>query len=243
MDAVYVCRKGDENEELRYSLRSLATNAPFVQKVWIAGYMPRWVEGVGYIRVVQGWPHKAKNVRENLRAVTANRAVSDDFILMNDDFYIMKPITEIPVLQRGPLYLVVQGQKERRGGTSSYLRYAIETGRLLESWGFKPDDILAYNLHVPMVMNKEKLKQTILKMGDTVMGAHLRTVYGNMHHVGGELIKDRKDIADHTATFVSSSDRAFAADTKNRKGKAGQGLAQMIRAAFPDPSRFEGDVQ
>ena len=47
MDIVYVVRPGDENEALRYSLRSLA-NIPH-RTVWIAGYRPKWCYGIVYV--------------------------------------------------------------------------------------------------------------------------------------------------------------------------------------------------
>ncbi|MFF3129757.1 hypothetical protein ACFVRD_48125 [Streptomyces sp. NPDC057908] len=51
-DIVYVVRPWNQNEQLRYSLRTLA-NLPH-RRVWIAGYCPTWVgPDVGRIPVAQ----------------------------------------------------------------------------------------------------------------------------------------------------------------------------------------------
>ena len=70
-DIVYVVRPGERNEELRYSLRSLS-NLPH-GRVWIAGYMPKWVTGVEHI------PSPAKpgshvHAKANLRAACQHPA-------------------------------------------------------------------------------------------------------------------------------------------------------------------------
>ena len=44
-DLVYIVCPGDQNEELRYSLRSVARNLPG-RRVWIFGHTPPWVTGV-----------------------------------------------------------------------------------------------------------------------------------------------------------------------------------------------------
>ena len=58
MDAVYYVRPGDRNDELRYSLRSLA-NLPH-DRVWIVGHTPPWVTGIESIQgnTVGGGPQQ-----------------------------------------------------------------------------------------------------------------------------------------------------------------------------------------
>lgn len=90
-DLVYVVRPGDDNEELRYSLRSVAKNAPH-RDVWIVGTVPTWV------RNVKGLPldpvdDKFENQRQSLAAAAAQAGLSDPFVLFNDDMFVMEPIT------------------------------------------------------------------------------------------------------------------------------------------------------
>ena len=45
MDFVYIVKEDEKNEDLKYSLRSIAKFYP-ENKVWIVGYKPSWVKNV-----------------------------------------------------------------------------------------------------------------------------------------------------------------------------------------------------
>src|SRR5690554_930418 len=97
IDIVYFLRVDDKNnsEELRYSLRSLK-HIPH-GNVFIVGEMPEWVTNVTHINVQQTGT-KNQNVTTGLRKAIRSELISDDFILMNDDFFFMKDIEEMPML-------------------------------------------------------------------------------------------------------------------------------------------------
>ena len=88
MDLVYICRSGD-NEELRYSIRSMVANVPH-DNLWVVGGKPSWYIGK-HIPVKQS-DDKYDNARNNLKAIVESSEISDRFILVNDDFYVTKPI-------------------------------------------------------------------------------------------------------------------------------------------------------
>ena len=44
MDIVYNCRPGKQNEELRYSIRSVMENLPH-DNLWVVGGKPEWYTG------------------------------------------------------------------------------------------------------------------------------------------------------------------------------------------------------
>ena len=64
MDFVYICKSGD-NEELRYSIRSVINSFPEA-KVWLVGGKPNWYSG-DFIEVDQRH-HKYANAINNLQA-------------------------------------------------------------------------------------------------------------------------------------------------------------------------------
>ena len=115
-DIVYVVRAADKNEELRYSLRSLA-NLPHA-KVWIAGYCPSWVQGVGVIPV-KSRTHGHQHAKASLRAACEHPEVSDEFVYMNDDFFVMQPLDELPVMHRGTVADMVRNRRMATSYTSS----------------------------------------------------------------------------------------------------------------------------
>src|SRR5690606_36042477 len=92
-DLVYPVRAGD-NEELRYSLRSMAAHAEgLFRKVWIVGTdLPEWLTGVETIDAGsdQG---RVEDVRAKITAAANHRGVATKFVLLNDDHYLVEPIT------------------------------------------------------------------------------------------------------------------------------------------------------
>jgi hypothetical protein len=191
MDLVYICRDG-ENEELRYSIRSAVKNLPH-DKIWVVGGKPDWYTG-NHIQVNQT-RSKYANARNNLKAVCSEEGISDSFILMNDDFYIINKVRSVPYMYSGTL----DDKIENREGTFNGNSY---TTLLRETLGYlsrkKKSLILDYELHVPMVMEKKKLEK-ILKLSGL-----WRSIYGNIFDVGGIKIRDVK-VYTKTNKFYNSS--------------------------------------
>ncbi|WP_225846894.1 hypothetical protein [Streptomyces sp. HPF1205] len=225
-DIVYPVRPGDDNHELRYSLRSLA-NLPH-GRVWIAGHMPPWVRGVGHIPVPPQ-PTKYLSSTANLRAAVEHPDIAEEFLYFNDDFFVMQPVEAMPVLHRGPLEQVERRCAHR--ATGSYAQGLRETRALLADLGHKRP--LSYELHVPMPMSKTRARET-LEAGQRLQLLHKRTLYGNLHQVGGRQIFDPKVLTrsprfPHNAPFLSTAPDTFAAGS----------VGQFIRRQFAAPGPYE----
>lgn len=222
-DVVYVCRPG-ANEELRYSLRSLS-NLPH-GRVWIAGHCPSWVSSkVGRIPVtsrVRGH----QSAKANLRAACEHPEVSERFVYMNDDFFVMQPHDELPLMHRGTVYDVVTGRRM----STSYTRALEKTMRLLVEQGI-PEPLM-YDLHAPMLVDKVGMLEVLTLVGDAPL-LHERTLYGNLNQLGGERRHNHKvrhrDTGWQTWPFLSTNDVGFA----------GLPVGRFIRSRFPDQSPYE----
>ena len=209
MDLVYICKNGD-NEELRYSIRSAIKNLTH-DKIWVVGGRPDWYTG-NYIEVSQT-KSKYVNARNNLSAICYAEDISESFILMNDDFYIINKVESVPYMYSGTLDDKIKQREDVFSG-NSYLALLRQTlGSLHRK---KKSVILDYELHVPMVMEKKKLSKIIKLSG------LWRSVYGNMFDVGGVKIRDVKvyeqrskfyaysyDINNLQYDYISSSDDSF----------------------------------
>ncbi len=99
MDFVYICKDGD-NDELKYSIRSVVASFPEAN-IWVVGGKPEWYVG-NYIKVPQNLT-KYKNAFYNLKSITESNEISESFVLMNDDFYIIKKINNIDNYHGGSL--------------------------------------------------------------------------------------------------------------------------------------------
>lgn len=206
MDYVYICRSG-ENEELRYSLRSVYKNAPD-GRVWLVGGKPGWYSG-DFIPV-RPTSHKYNNARNNLQAIVTSSDISDDFVLMNDDFFVTKPIDSIQTYHGGLLSDKIKKYRSQPGA-SSYTNMLMATYRTLRRRGV--DAPLDYELHVPMPMTKAGLS---VALKTNVLW---RSAYGNLHSVGGLQTVDVKYYGstslrssyplDGEMPYLSSEDNSF----------------------------------
>lgn len=225
MDVVYVVGPEEQNDELRYSLRSLQ-NLPH-DAVWVAGFIPEWVTGVGRIPVQQV-SNKYANSAANLKAACLHPEISEEFVYFNDDFFVMKPIDTMPAYHRGPMKVLGDGRRRR---TVSYRGGAADTFRLLQRLGHT--DPIAYEpIHVPMRFERRKMLET-LETGADIPALWYRTLYGNQWAVGGDehpnvKISTRRRLPDPELVFLSTGVKSWA-------GRTGR----YIRRMFPDPSPYE----
>jgi hypothetical protein len=210
MDFVYICKDGN-NEELRYSIRSVVESFPD-SKIWVVGGKPTWYTG-NYIEVSQNLS-KYRNAIENLKALCNSEDISNRFVLMNDDFYIVKNIDSIKDYHGGPLLEKIN-LYQKLNSNSNYTRKLAATYKKIKSLGI--ENPLDYELHVPMVMEKEKLKQTLQNNYQFLW----RSIYGNVSNVGGEQMEDVKvyvkgplvlksyNIKKDDHIYLSSADTSF----------------------------------
>jgi hypothetical protein len=244
MDVVYLVAPGHANEALRHSLRSLR-HLPH-DRVWLAGFKPRWISPVvGHIPVPQEREtRKHYNTWRNLRVACLDKRVSEDVILMNDDFFVTRHTTTIPVLHRGPLARA--GDATRGVGSLSLAKRRQDTIDILGQLGVRSP--LCYELHIPMVINREKMVHAMdeasLRRPTFSPPTGKRTVYANLWRLGGDQAADVK-VSKPEVTgweteypFVSTSDAAF------NYGKIGLWLRRLLA----DPGPYElgpqpGDVR
>lgn len=225
MDVVYLVKDSRHNEELRYSLRSLA-HVPH-ERVWFVGNRPTWAQNIGHIPS----PHslgKWANLPRDVVLAASHPEVSERFAFFNDDIFALAPMADIPPAHRGPLL------DDGAFTSSPYTIGKRQTSALLMAWGIEAP--LSYELHTPLVMPKEIAREAITRALAERQFAALayRSVVGNVARLGGERERDVK-IVNHRqsippdARWVSTSDGSFASGRVGRE----------IRARFPDPSPYE----
>jgi hypothetical protein len=227
MDYVYVCREGN-NEELRYSIRSVEANLP-KGNIWVVGGKPSWYTGL-YIPV-KSHSGKQRNAIQNLLKIVESKEIPEDFVLMNDDFFIVRPVSKIKFYHGGSLENKIKTRRDFTPG-SRYLSLLSKTEKALQKRGI--DKPLDYDIHVPMPMTKSGLKAAL------DLGIQWRSAYGNIYRVGGTKIKDVKvygsinfselsynpDSLD--SEYISTDDSSFPLVYK-----------KILKGMFPNPSSCE----
>lgn len=227
-DVVYILREG-ENEELRYSLRTLV-NLPHGKVVFVGG-KPEGIEPDLWIPTLQD-KGKWANSGNSIRTVCEDDRISDNFYLFNDDFFVMKPIRTLPIyrnhnLTRFALMISKNGRRyseyveDRINPTIQELRK-----RRMTIWNFE--------VHVPMLINRNKM----LKICEEFPALAKRSCYGNYYHLQGIDIDPRgmNDGSVQSPKAEFNPDRIFISTTD----ESWQGVVgKQIKKLFPNPSKYE----
>lgn len=93
MDVVYILGSGSlaGNAEIRYSLRSLERNMGDLGKVYVVGESPGFLRDCERVPANDDASDKWKNAYEKTLKACGLPDLTDDFLLMNDDFFFTEP--------------------------------------------------------------------------------------------------------------------------------------------------------
>ena len=188
IDIVYLLNTKKESKILPLSIKTVKTNLDY-KDIYIAGIKPENIKAKEIRVIDNGSPFE--NAVKKLKAVIKDKRVSQDFILMNDDFLILQEYKEIPYYHRGKI-------KDFKPNT-----YWKKRLKLIEK---EFPNGKMFNIHFPIVYNKQKLKKILDKAHGSI-----RTYYCNYHNIEGEYHEDHKiyqkaKIKDHAdAPFLSTS--------------------------------------
>lgn len=225
LDVVYVVRDDDaSNESLRYSLRSLI-NLPH-RNVYISGGKPSWIKNCYHVAKDIGDMEipEQEDSNLNLYLATTVPTLSDDFIFMNDDFFIMKPTESIEVMHQGSLDdRIAQYKSDHRFHQAYSL---IKTREVLLRYGCQ--NLLSYELHMPMIFNKRKLWALFQDWEEPLFALRPRTMYGNLYKINGVNTLDAKNSTNPEERFISTGadfDISIA--------------GELVHAKFTRPSSYE----
>jgi hypothetical protein len=161
--------------------------------------------------------------------------------MMNDDFFVMKPVFDMPLLDMGPMSNVIASYETRYPEGSPY----IDTMKMLRNILIDKGVLnpVSYELHVPIPLNKSHVKTLYEKSPDGLY--QFRTAYGNSIDVEGRTIIDPKIFLENrhnpieyqkdpeaylnSQTFLSATGGSF------KSGRVGE----YIKAQLSEPSRYE----
>lgn len=219
MDFVYICRSG-ENEELRYSIRSVLASFPDAN-IWVIGGKPDWYGG-NYVQVDQTLD-KQENARWNVRYILWTDAINEQFVLMNDDFFLMNKLEFLDVHANGFLIDLIT-EKVRSRASMGYVRLLNQTLNELVENGF--ENPLNFELHIPMPMEKSKLAEVIDKY------TLWRSGYGNEYE---EFAFDMEDVK------IRPSKQRIEGDFASTEEEWFHELLPRLQELYPKPSHLELD--
>ena len=223
-DFVYILKDEEKNEELKYSIRSVEANAgALIKRIVFVGGNPKGFKGYVLIKNDQIFNTKHKNAIMNIYAACKNREITNDFVLMNDDFYIMHPIEYITKYYDGTMQKRIEELPD--GSYKKQMKMYFEA--------IKHDEPvpLNYAVHTPMLINK-RMAASLIEQCEPE--SNFRNLYGNLtkHIEAGVSIRDNKlrkqdKTWNKDAIFASSDDETF------------KRMLPTLRSKFKNKSKWE----
>lgn len=147
MDILYTLGTGSlyQNAEIKMSIKLIRRFAKF-DRIFVIGENPN-IEGIEFIPFKETMA-RTRNVFRKLCEVAESSDISEDFLYMMDDVFVLKPIDieNYPMYHSGeiPCYTVV----------NNYLKEILNTKEFLKQHN-KPT--LHYGVHCPIIYNKKKI--------------------------------------------------------------------------------------
>lgn len=244
-DLVYIVKEDDNNPDLMMSLRSIDKFCTF-HKVWIIGYKPSWVQNVEYIPTVQNG-NKWKNSCTNWQAACKCKDISNDFILMNDDFFALKPIVDWKKSLNLALGTIdEEAAKYKNTKFSRWQGGFIYASELLDQLCCSTR--YNYEAHTPIIINKKnylkflKLKP-IKEFMETRNVLHKRSLYKNLFPDYNDEPKIIRDVkirlnCDLLSLWLCESWLSVFDGVVSNYNQFPKTNAFLLRM-FPEKSRFE----
>lgn len=188
IDLVYILGQGSRwnDNEIRYSLRSVELYFPRVGNIFIIGECPEWATNVKHIEISDKFENKLLNAREKYLEAATNPQIGKNFVLMNDDFFFLKEVEEIPNYSRGTIKEMMNQHPTKNG---YYYRSLWDTEKRLDGMGIP--DALDFEIHAPIIFNRKKLESVIGMIGiDKAFS--VRSCYGNLMNLEPTKVIDFK---------------------------------------------------
>lgn len=194
MDVLYTLGNGSlyENQEIKQSVKLLRKHVKF-DRLWIIGEEVKLDTNYNFIPFKDQLT-RTKNVFRKIVEVCENYDISDDFLYMMDDVFILKDIE----IANYPVYH--SGYLKDYPPMNNYFKELNNTKMFLVKQS-KPT--LNFGVHCPIVYNKEKIMQIdsfYWKYVNSGPNRELnpRILYGNwFEHSNKEFTKDCKLIQDY----------------------------------------------
>ena len=232
MDIIYTLGNGSiwDNNELRYSLRSLEHNCKYIDRVFVIGDSCDWFSSeIIHVPFIET-KTRAFNVLDKFLYFFKSFDVKDVLYMMDDVFLLEDVYPDTyPFYYKNNLPEIVKNQNNYNNSLIDTRRYLIALGKECKHFG----------CHVPIVYNKEKfLSIDWSPFYDYPNGLSIRSVYCNVLGIEG---KHRRDVKFYDITNVHDlQNRIRGSDCFSIADNViYNGVSEFLKNRFPQKSRFE----
>ena len=255
-DVVYPFYNLNTDDELRYSIRSVVKNFSALRHIWVIGDKPEWANALLRHLPYDHVAHlpsnvysKNRNICEKMDLAARNERVTENFIYLADDYFILKPWSGedflTKVIIREDMDQINDELREMGDRSNESLnewkRALWWTYDRIKAEGYSG---LNYETHTPKLINKKRLIQTFTKFGIRHGMLIWHTAYFNMHwKIERVILSEESGIkasfyASHDREEIESRLRRAIFANCNDDGRNAE-FMDAIRERFPEKTRYE----
>jgi hypothetical protein len=220
--------------ELRYCLRSIERHLSGYGDIFIVGHMPKWVQGCIHIPATDDpktW-NKEKNIFNKIMLACQDERISEDFLFMNDDQYLLQKYEagSFPFYCFGLLSDHV-AREDQYGNTAKNTAQHIEVSDFY------------FDVHCPIVYNKSVFRSLQQFDWEKKYGYCIKTMYMQEYWKAGNRvraiehadIKINEPISSNKIRMMISDHCWFSIGNKAFEG----GIMGVLQELYSKPSRYE----
>lgn len=211
--------------ELKFALRSIEKNLTGWTNLILVGHRPVWYKGESVYAPNDG-SRKEFTIYSKFLVACDLDNVTDNFVMWNDDIYLLKPldVANIDDWYDGYLKDSINGNHGSR-----YKEKIKKTLQIIP-------DTLNYNIHAPCIYNKEKFRKVFYHRTDEIL---IQSFY--FSQCGSLRSKEMKDfkinqLLSKEAIKELIKDRMFLSTSTNGMKKP---MIELLHELFPEPSKYE----
>lgn len=235
MDLIYILGRGSnwQDNEIRYSLRSLERHVKNVDNVYLIGQKPTFLnDKIIHIPHNDIFTNKARNIMAKVYRAAIDTRISEDFMFWNDDYFALEDFSTNDY----PYFFKCDLEHSLMINRGEYHMHCKSTYEILKKnkLTFKN-----FDTHYPIIYNKAKVKKMIDSYDWNIpFGFILRSMYCNHFKIEGTFQLDCKGntqlpekhipIQHEGKQFFSVGDNALNHAMKNYLAKR-----------YPNKSKFE----
>lgn len=219
--------------ELKFALRSIDTYLTGFTNLVIIGTPPEWYKGES-VQAKDYNGRKQFSIYSKLLIACELNSVTDNFVMWNDDHYLLKPLKTESILAWYDGYL-----KETAGKTHGvrYLETIANTLQIIP-------DTLNYDIHTPCIYHKRLFKFLFANKSEEIC---IKSYYFNysrditLNIYGFVVNAEMKDfkinqLLSKEAIKELIKDRLFFSTSTNGMKKP---MIELLNELYPNPSKWE----
>jgi hypothetical protein len=238
VDLVYIVGPGSscDDQELRFSIRSMQKHLSGINKLVIVGHRPSFLNDLA-IHIPaddQYADNPARNIYEKILLACRDSRVSAKFICASDDYFLLKDFqaTTFPFFHCGDL-------SEMLGRLSPQNYYHWHVKNTYEALLGRGLPTLNFNVHAPVIYDKALYRFTMGAFNWNIKAGYIsKSIYCNALRLPGIYLKDPKIHTPKMKAGIIRHARELPMFSTNEYSMNAD-MGEVLRELFPNYSRWE----